>query len=115
MTSFDVDQSNTDLLILAVSGGEVEHTRLLIEAGANVDAPSSTWFEGLTPLQVAMSLPGNMDKSIRRDQVAVVKLLVEAGADVNSNPNGNMRPLRWATNGRRSYLADYLRAHGAVE
>jgi len=83
---------------VAVSGYRVKLTKLLIGAGANVNAQGT----GMTVLQAAI---GNRDTEL-------AKLLVEAGADVNA-PGTGMTALQAAVGNRDTELAKLLVRAGA--
>jgi ankyrin repeat protein len=82
-------------LHLAAMGGHADITRLLIERGATVDARNS---HGNTPLLFA-------------DTLAVVKVLLAAGADPNVDVGGGITPFLYrATTGRPDVLAALIDA-----
>ncbi|KAF5704728.1 ankyrin protein [Fusarium globosum] len=83
---------------VAVSGYRVKLAKLLIGAGANVNAPGT----GMTILQTAI---GNRDTEL-------AKLLIEAGADVNALGTG-MTALQAAVSNRDTELAKLLIRTGA--
>jgi ankyrin repeat protein len=99
-------------LFEAVKKADVEQVRLLLAGGAAVDAKwgdvntkeeekrAGAYEAGDTPLCCAVN-PSNMD---------VVKLLVEAGADVNG---GRWPPLCRAVDENNTAIAEYLIDHGA--
>lgn len=80
----------------------LECARMLIEAGADVDAVDNA---GNTPLVYAAR---------GEDALPMVKLLVNAGADVNyRNPKTGLTPLHTAQLAHNAAVADYLIRHGA--
>lgn len=79
----------------AVEQMDTEMVRLLLAAGAEPNFPSGK----TQPLHVA-------------DDLSLVRLLVEAGADVNAENHIGFRPLELA---RQTDIREYLRAHGATE
>ena len=82
-------------LFLAVEGGHREVVQILIDAGADIEARTST---GLTPLHYACGL----------GELAVVKVLLEAGADVcATDSEGATSLMRSAANGHTE-TARYL-------
>ncbi|MHC4542315.1 MAG: ankyrin repeat domain-containing protein [Planctomycetota bacterium] len=94
-------------LFEAIRKGDVEQVRQLIAEGADIDAKwgdtSTTEKEDIaddTPLYYAVDA-NNMD---------LVKLLVEAGADVNA---GSWPPLFGAVDKNNTAIAEYLIDHGA--
>jgi ankyrin repeat protein len=74
-------------LHFAAANGQVETARMLLAAGAPINAEeSSEWYgAGPTPLQ----------RACLRGHLAVCRLLVDAGADVNMD-GGIGSPLHWA-------------------
>lgn len=93
-------QKRTPLMVAAAMGYE-KCARLLIDAGASLDA---TYATGITALFLAA----------RVDEVACVRLLVDRGASVNkATDNNKSSPLYVAAfNGRAESLAALLRAPG---
>jgi len=92
-------------LFEAVKKADVEQVRLLLAQGADVDAKwgdTHTTEKGndRTPLSYAVDA-NNMD---------LVKLLVEGGADVNA---GSWPPLCGAVDNNNTAIAEYLIDHGA--
>ncbi|KAH7212923.1 ankyrin repeat-containing domain protein [Fusarium oxysporum] len=83
---------------IAVSGYRVKLAKLLIGAGANVNAPGT----GMTALQAAV---GNRDTEL-------AKLLVRAGANVNTAPTG-YSALQLAIARNNVELAKLIVQHGA--
>ena len=96
-------EDRTDLgpLHLAAINGRTDVCRLLLESGADLDAPS---FMG-TPLHVAA----------RGGREEVARLLIEAGADVNARPDGGEGdpPLHVALRHGHPRMAELLIAKGA--
>jgi ankyrin repeat protein len=76
-------ESGETLLHLAARHGRVEAARFLIESGLDVNAPTQS---GLTPLHYAAQMPdgGWVFAGDGSGEVALVELLIEAGADVNA-------------------------------
>jgi ankyrin repeat protein len=77
--------------------------QLLLNRGADVDAQT----------------PGEdtpLVEAIREDDLAMVRLLVEAGADVNktSTVGSGLKPLKMAERHGNDEIATYLRSKGAV-
>lgn len=92
-------------LALAAQLGRTEIVRLLLDAGEDPDRYNPAGNHShTTPLHQAV-WSGHLD---------VVRLLVERGArlDVRDTIHG-ATPLGWAEYGRRTEVADYLRARGA--
>jgi ankyrin repeat protein len=91
--------SSESALTLAVRNGRTEAVRKLIAVGANVNE----WTRyTLTPLAVAAE----------RGHIEVMKLLLDAGAKVNANPDG-YTPLMRACCGKQPEAAKILLAAGA--
>ncbi len=104
-------------LFEAVKKADIEQVRLLIAEGADVDAkwrdvynknegedtssPRKKWRMERTPLWHA----------VEAGKIEVVKLLVEAGADVNA---GKWPPLCQAVDENNTAIAKYLIDHGAT-
>jgi cytochrome c len=122
-------------LFYAISKAQLEAAKLLIERGADVNAPSGL---GVGPLGAAVgkrnvelvkllldhganpnSTIGTqtvLHLAVERGCFECVKALVEAGADVNAvTSNGLYRtPLHIAKLLKRNAMADYLLAHGVI-
>lgn len=114
------------------SEGEVELIALLLDAGANVNArnksgetPLMAWVEK-TPESVAYLLKRGADLNARshygNTALALaalwapldnVKLLVEAGAELNSVNEDGGTPLDRAGRNKNSQIAEYLKSLGA--
>jgi ankyrin repeat protein len=91
-------------LIWAARSGSVEAITVLLDAGAGVNLPGPTedgW--DATPLQHA----------ILHRQPAVVRLLLDRGADVNSGAGGSLTPLFLAAGDTDPAILKLLLAHGA--
>ncbi|MCJ7822861.1 MAG: ankyrin repeat domain-containing protein, partial [Armatimonadetes bacterium] len=85
----------------AAQQGDVEATRRLIAEGSDVNVRDK-W--GITTLHRAVGM----------GQTAVVKVLLEAGADVNAaEPEGGMTPLHSAANRGQTEAAKLLLEAGA--
>lgn len=87
---------------LAALFGRTQAARLLLDAGAAVDAPS----RGAAPVRPLHSAVSGL----HRDLAA---LLLEAGADVNDAQTGGLTPLMLAALRGDTELAELLLAHGA--
>jgi ankyrin repeat protein len=86
----------------AVAAGDVEIVKLLVNAGAEIDALNSN---GETPLNYAAH-HGAKD---------VVEFLASRGADLNSRSRTGLTPLLEAEGGGYKEAADLLRRLGARE
>ena len=84
----------------AAADGDIEHVKLLISKGIDLDARDE---KEKTPLHYAAET-GKME---------VVQLLVEAGADVNATGNNDWPPLCIAAENNHIAVSEYLIAHGA--
>jgi uncharacterized protein len=89
-------------LHLAAFFGQAETARVLIQAGAAVNAVSRNEMH-VTPLHSAAAA--------RRDEVA--RMLIDAGADVNAKEQGGYTPLHAAAQNGDVELIDLLLDHGA--
>ena len=87
---------------LAALFGRTEAARLLLDAGADVDAPS----RGAAPVRPLHSAVSGL----HRDLAA---LLLEAGADSSAPQPGGLTPLMLAALRGATELAELLLAHGA--
>lgn len=84
--------------------GNTEVIRQLLHAGANVNARTAPKFLQSTPLQAAVD--GN--------HFAAAKMLVAAGADVNTKDELGLTPLMGAAHNGNAELVELLLAHGAA-
>lgn len=92
--------------MIATSNNSVEVVKLLIDAGADVDARSE---KGTTALMLAAKNSKGVD---------VINLLLEKGADVNARDDKGNTALTYATNKDSEVQAEIialLKQHGAVE
>jgi ankyrin repeat protein len=91
-------------LHLAIYGGQEEATKLLIEHGADLNAPSRhSTMAGIYPIHTAVF--------VRSPKL--VGVLLSAGADVNSREPGGETALMNAKQNGDEEIASMLRAHGA--
>ena len=95
----------SNALFFAVDKGHKDIVELLLEKGAKTNVSCM----GSTPLHQAVAIK----------DLDIVKMLVEHGADINALTKGNKRdkpqtPLDYAMIGNNSYVASYLKEHGAV-
>jgi ankyrin repeat protein len=101
-TARDKDESTG--LHCACWKGHIEVVKLLLEAGADVNAINKNDHWGFTPLHAAAH--GN--------QGAIAELLLTHGADVNALGGGGMTPLGHTTIHNATAAAKVLKTHGAV-
>jgi uncharacterized protein len=87
---------------LAAFFGQAEAARILVEFGAEVNAPSQNRLH-VTPLYSATA-SGNSE---------IVALLLEHGADANAKQMGGLTPLHAAAQKGQIEMAELLLAHGA--
>ena len=99
----DSDYGGAYLLSSALTHGDEEMVRELIERGARVNTVegSEAWKLGASVVSLA----------VQQENIALVKLVVDAGADVNF---GEPAPLAWAIDNRVDVeIIDFLVARGA--
>ena len=94
------------LLHLAPWAGQPETTRLLLERGADLSAVSTNPLHN-QPLNAAVAGPN------AETRTACVKLLLQAGADVNNRQVGGNTPLHTAAHMGDAATVEALLAHGA--
>ena len=94
------------LVHLAPWAGQPETTRLLLERGADLAAVSRNTLRN-QPLNAAVAGPN------AETRTACVRLLLEAGADVNNRQAGGNTPLHTAAHLGDASTAEALLAHGA--
>ncbi|HXE75191.1 MAG TPA: ankyrin repeat domain-containing protein [Candidatus Xenobia bacterium] len=99
------DKEGSTPLHWAAWRGQVEAVRLLLEAGAEVNARNQNTHWGTTPLHAAAH--GN--------QAAVAQLLLEYGGDVHSKNLNKRTPLEETAIHDARAAAAVLRAAGATE
>jgi len=91
-------------LIWAARSGAVDASAVLLDSGADVNLPGSTGDDwDATPLQHA----------ILERQPAVVRLLLDRGADLNRGASGRLSPLFLAAGDTDPTILNLLLAHGA--
>ncbi len=96
-----MNQEGTPAIVLAAENGQVEAIEGFITHKATLDYPNKT--QGFTALATA-SHAGNL---------AIVKMLVEAGAKLETIDNAGMTPLAHAVALNRADVVEYLLAKGA--
>jgi len=88
----------------AVRNGNVDRVRFLLAVHPELlNAPEQYTKRPLTPLQIAAE----------RDQLAVMKVLIELDVDLRTGGSGGT-PLQLATHAKNREAAELLLAHGAV-
>jgi cytohesin len=96
------------------SPGDVEMTRLLLDAGANVNARAAS---GITPVHwVAIrgaQIPSDWSSAFQRNLSASLRLLLERQADVNARDSGGNTPLHYAVDAGLAEIVEILLAAGA--
>jgi uncharacterized protein len=86
--------------------GRPEAARLLVDAGADLEAPSRNdeFAKDARPLHSAAA----------GGERGVCRVLLEAGADPNATQHGGFTPLRQAEQNDDAELVELLRQHGAM-
>ena len=97
---FGVVEGSGTALGTAAEGGYLAAVRLLLEAGADVDAPDGNF---ATPLMQAAA-PGHIE---------VVQALLDAGARVDACENGKRTALSFAAYAGNTEVVQLLLRHGA--
>lgn len=104
LTAYSTD--GWTLLHLAPWAGQPETTRLLLERGADLAAVSTNALAN-QPLNAAVAGPN------AETRTACVRLLLEAGADVNNRQERGNTPLHTSAHLGETSTAEALLAHGA--
>jgi ankyrin repeat protein len=98
---FSKDHNDRTMLHVAAHAGEPETSKYLLQKGIRVDTRDAN---GYTPLHDAS----------QRGRLVVMKLLIEAGADVNCQSRYNgYTPLRFAKESGKKEAVDLLISRGA--
>jgi len=98
------------LITLAARDGSLATLRYLIEAGADVNAPTPV---GETALMLAAFFPSDeRDAPLQQRYEEAVKLLLDSGADVENRPH-NYTALSYAAYQNRKHIIRELLARGA--
>ncbi|KAF4997848.1 hypothetical protein FDECE_11966 [Fusarium decemcellulare] len=109
----DPPQDDPTPLHAAVSGQSLNLTRLLIDAGADVNRPSRHGRRHDPPNMLSMEVPLVTALVKRNDEL--VKLLINAGADINPPPTSfsSFVPLQWAMARENLEMVQLLLSQGA--
>jgi ankyrin repeat protein len=94
------------LLHAAAFLGKLDIARVLLDHGANPGVEND---EGET----ALSLVSHGEHNVQGHSVAIARLLIERGVDVNTRAKGNVIPLHWAAFIGRLEIAQLLLNDGA--
>ena len=94
------DWSNSTPLHWAATEGRSENAKVLLDAGADIEA-GNAWHR--TPLFLAT----------RQSRLDVMELLIERGANVNAERDGRGTPICWASENGHLDAAKRLYEHGA--
>lgn len=104
-----VYMEGTPLVTIAARAGAKRVTSYLIAAGADLNARTPA---GETALMLATYFPTEGSSGASDDQAAVARMLVEAGATLENEPN-NYTPLAYAAYQGRDHMIQYLLKRGA--
>jgi ankyrin repeat protein len=99
-----VDKEGSTLLHCAAWKGHVELVRLLLDAGAPINATSQNSHYGTTPLHAAA----------HANNRAVAQMLIERGADLKAKNLSGRTPLGETALHKATAVANLLREHGAT-
>ena len=88
-------------LMIAAREGKVETAKLLLDRGSNVNAQSAA---GRTALHVAAN-------AWWHENVQMVEVLLDAGADSNATDSGDVTPFAYAARRNYNKIATKLRSH----
>lgn len=106
LISYGADPNKADVergtpFIWSVIGGHVHIIKLLLAIGANVDAKGDFG-------RISLSLSAQQDSCLN-----ITKLLVNYGADVETQDKGGFTPLHWAVSGNAVKNLTYFLDNGA--
>jgi len=104
-----VYMEGTPLVTIAARAGAKRVTSYLIAAGADLNARTPA---GETALMLATYFPTEGSRGSADDQAAVARMLIEAGATLENEPN-NYTPLAYAAYQGRDHMIQYLLKRGA--
>ncbi|MDH4162887.1 MAG: ankyrin repeat domain-containing protein [Nitrospirota bacterium] len=102
------DAKGNTALMLAARQGRERIVRSLVERGAAVNHLSLASETGATALQAAVDVP-----NLKEEHVAIIRILLEKGADVNSRNAAGRTPLLLAAARGRTEIAEMLIDRGA--
>ena len=100
--------ANGEILLLAMEKQKYDLAKQCIETGIDVNYQyplSKNYADGMTPLLYAS----------KWNNLELVKLLLEHGANINARANDGNTALTMAQTNGNSQMYDYLKEHGAVE
>ena len=95
----------------AVEAGSVQAAQMLLDSGADINAPTAR--QGETPLMLACGLNGSGTTTGQGSKIACVRLLLKRGANVNAATKDGQTALRFAANLGSVEIARMLLAQGA--
>jgi len=129
------DKVRATPLITAAYRGDVEICRLLMLAGADVNARKEDGWSALhfaverDEMELAQLLLDNgadpnirknddgtpLHAAVRQGRLEMARLLIAKGADVNARKKDGWTPLRFARTGKHEAVEQFLVEHGATE
>lgn len=125
-----LDQWNRPCINVAVANAHVTITKALIAAKANLNRHATVSIGEFREVRVTSgenrgnliihTPPSARDATpliiaIRCENLEMVQLLVEGGADVNATDGDGLSPLAWSVRSKFKAAEDYLRSHDATE
>ncbi len=114
LTSLEVEDA--PVLVLAAMAGRADLVSLLLEHGADVDAPAIKRDYPHIVVDELMDMPRTnpLIVAARKGHLDVVRVLIEAGADVNPEMfMWDKTALKDAKRGGNQHIVELLKAHGA--